>query len=861
MANPSARSNFNIGIVDTLMDDIQRKRNSWYYVLGGVNAAENTPAGAGRPADPKSSAEESFVRGELVYYNKVNPGSVSRTIKRFDWDKTMEMAYESWNDRLSYADYLYSVPYYCGIMRSEDKLYDLYVCLEYGISHVPGDLESTFSDTGRRKAAVPPAGRHSQPIYIDPGFVYSSTTGAKIRIYDPLDPLAAGEVRGDGYRWKFIASIPEMKMKKFADGAHIPVSLGTSDLIALSGSISIVSVNDPGAGYEDSVRCWARVSSPAVDYLTHGAGCSGVAATAHIAQLSVLGGFEPGSIVIDSGGAGYLNSNRAAKIVIKTAGGTLPTIGSGAVLEPIVVGGVITGITVIEPGVGYSLSDRVEFEVGGIELAVTISQHQGQPNPLNGGTISSGSLARIEIISGGWGIKAAPAVVLEYTPTVGGTVPSGLYGNASAVLQAVVQAGELVDIIILDPGKNCPVDRSTYIEVIGDGQGAEFSPVIRGGSVIDVIVDSPGVGYTQMKLRAFTRNMTAAGFRPAVFEAVINTGEFSSESQVQSLIEQTAVPGALYSVDYAGRYIGNDRAADVSYTFRRGSLYSNQVSDLEVIITGDGFGARAEVATVVGGKVVAIRITDPGQGYTWATGEVVDNSPTASAHDTVATKSKFRFIVPPIGGHGSNILKGLYSSGVALYSTFMGNSTLNSLNQDYNLVGLVRSPKDINGRVMTALESTAITLLSVEDGYYIQVDDVMINAEDEATGKPAIYFRVVSVDGNLVRAVILNPNFITLKFPIQGDLVSASNPAISTRISEVLAYPTVDRSSGDLVFYNIISAPISFGSDMGVSFRTYIDLASSQCVATPAQGTYDGSWYEGGAWEGNVAPPPIPDPV
>jgi hypothetical protein len=68
---------------------------------------------------------------------------------------------------------------------------------------------------------------------------------------------------------------------------------------------------------------------------------------------------------------------------------------------------------------------------------------------------------------------------------------TGLYGNPTAILTPVFISGELVNVIVEDPGKNYSTDMQTNIVVDGTGTGAKLYPIIENGQIIDVIIDSP----------------------------------------------------------------------------------------------------------------------------------------------------------------------------------------------------------------------------------------------------------------------------------------------------------------------------------------------------------------------------------
>lgn len=883
-------SNFARNITKTLIDDIQRKRTNWYYTLGGINPNQSDLLSRGIYGGALSPAEENLIRSEQVYYNKVQPGSVSRTIRRHDWTpRTPDgnflrwyipesgTAYRSWCDRLPLADY--DLPAYCGVMRDEDSMYDVYMCLGYGIA--TDNLENPDSDNiywnravgdhGCRVSTIRPIGRSSSPIYFDPWVVYNKETGEYVRDYvdsSSIESIYTDE-RGDGYTWKYLYSVPYTKMKKFADGLNVPISRTTNDIILNGGAISDLMVTNHGFNYSDNSRCYVEIDNSAgVDYLTHKTNdpldpiYGSTVATVGFTGLNSLGGFIDGTINVINPGSGYLNSNynTPAKVIVTNSVGGLSS-GIGAEFEVKTSStGAVVGVEVISPGIGYSPTDKLSIVTGGATFHVQVSLNRRLLD--TDYEIEPGSIAAISVIDPGAGYKAAPPLKIGYTPIIGSTdSPTGAYEhNTHAVIKANISGGVVATVTIIDPGMGYPADRSTYLVAIGDGTGAEFTPIIKDGRIIDVIVDNPGSGYSQLYVKALT---SSVNFDPmtdsAKFEAVINTGEFSTESMAQTAVEQLAVNGALHSVDYNGRSAADPNDYDSSAPIVDGPVYSYQCgygyteNMCTVVIEGDGIGATAVVDTIIDGKIMSIKITDPGKGYTFALGTVVDNNPASDGHLDPASVCKFRFNIPPVGGHGADLYSELDSTGISIYSTFMGGKELTDLDLNYSIIGLVRSPVDNNSVLLNSIYSLPTIDISVDNaGVFYEGEVISTTSTNNST--PNLYFRVLRIQGTDL--IILPLTIANSSYAIYGNLHSVYDPSRNANILNVTYKDQyVNRNSGDLVYYNKIS-PISFSDSTGVALKTYINLTSMYCQVSPKAGTYDGSWYSGGT----VIEPPPPEP-
>jgi hypothetical protein len=107
----------------------------------------------------------------------------------------------------------------------------------------------------------------------------------------------------------------------------------------------------------------------------------------------------------------------------------------------------------------------VKFNVGGAILIPQVSS-------------TTGSISGVSIIEPGAGY-ATMSVSVTYTPGSALVTPSGKYtGNATALVEAILDRGIVQQVLVRDPGVNYPVDTTTRITIQGDGENAEFTPVV-----------------------------------------------------------------------------------------------------------------------------------------------------------------------------------------------------------------------------------------------------------------------------------------------------------------------------------------------------------------------------------------------
>lgn len=543
----------------------------------------------------------------------------------------------------------------------------------------------------------------------------------------------------DGYLWKYMYTIPAFKRSKFMNPLYIPVQLALSDSFYNKGSIESISVDSGGSGYADIQQTSITVANGSMTgagaAFTIGVDSSGRIISTHIA----------------AGGSGYIS----AKASISSVNG------QGAKLRLNIVAGVLTSIDILSPGVGYSAMDTATVNIGGAVLLPVISRIDG-------------SLLSVKIIESGAGYVTAPTLTLTSSP-----LGSGAYGNAHAIVECVVFGGEIKQVLIKDPGQGYPANTSTTISVSGDGTGAELLPVVYNGAIIDVVTENSGSGYT------FANLLVIGSGTGASLSATVGNSDYFSD---QSVVEQTATPGAIYAVQVTNGGVNYTAAATVT-------------------ITGDGVGATAN-ATVVNGVVVDIKMTNFGSGYTRATVTVTD----VTRLDIAGQQNCVASIVKnPYGGHGHNAVEELNASTVSISYALRSDAKLNALAQDYRQYGILKNPTALStGKFVTAdseIIAYAVTLSSV------------VGLSKDAVVKSGIYtYRVVDIAGTTVH---LQPMGEAYSQP--SNSITTENGSSSYSVLAVLSAPASNKYSGSLLMLSN-EVPFEFTSEQGIAFKTYIKL-------------------------------------
>lgn len=541
----------------------------------------------------------------------------------------------------------------------------------------------------------------------------------------------------DGYLWKYMYTVPQFKRSRFMSFNYLPVQRSLSDSFYNKGSIDAVKINNSGTGYTDALLTTIMVVGS-----TTGTGAVGT--------VNVNGIGEITSVTISNGGTGY------------TAGATVSVsslTGSLAVGAAVIVAGIITGVTFSNQGLYYTQGDSLNFSVGGAVLIPSVSK-------------ITGSIVDVKIKNGGAGYAVTP------TLTVVGVGGTGKYGNPSALLSCVIYQGTIVQVNILDPGLTYPADNATTIVIQGDGVGAIFNPVIYNSEIIDVVIENPGIGYTYANI-AVVGNGTGADITP-----VISSSDFNSD---QSLVEQTAVPGAIYCIK----------------VINPGTNYTNTTV---ITINGDGSGATAH-AVITANTISNIIVDNYGSDYTYATITITDPSRLIFGSPIEATAYA---ILPPENGHGYDAVKELFGDTLAINSFIRQDQNLNFLAQDFRQFGLLKNPKNIyTGKIYTGDSNIIAHKVKFNNTTGLVVDEIVVLGANK--------YRILSFNNNIV-----NLQQLGIKYVIPAGTMIAETD--SNRVYEsisLISSPDVNKYSGDLLYISDEN-PFIFTNSQGISIKTFL---------------------------------------
>lgn len=286
-----------------------------------------------------------------------------------------------------------------------------------------------------------------------------------------------------------------------------------------------------------------------------------------------------------------------------------------ASLAPIIEGGQVIGVTVQDPGVGYTVAD-------------------------------------VNVISSGSGSGA----VIEANLSVGDL------NTRQANTELLSVPGTIDAIDVLHPGLGYAV---ATITVDGDGQGCEAVAVIQGGAIVKINVTSPGFGYTFASVIITGNPSATQAYAQAIVSPVSGHGKdaikelFAKDISLASSIALDKNQGFIVENDY--RQLGVIKNPT---TFNSTQRWTRPTGSTCYSITGNFVYSQVEVDSVMtdaGGnryQVVAVPESDPGDSVPVLVQSIDNAIPviggSISYDDTVATISQI--VYPTVDKYSGEML-------------------------------------------------------------------------------------------------------------------------------------------------------------------------------------------------------------
>ena len=265
---------------------------------------------------------------------------------------------------------------------------------------------------------------------------------------------------------------------------------------------------------------------------------------------------------------------------------------------------------------------------------------------------------------------------------------------------------------------------------------------------------------------------------------------------VGSFANDAAAEAALSEGDYA-QYLNQKASASATVAggIERIEVTAGGTGYTEaptVIITGNGTTDATATATVSGGAVTAITITNKGAGYTVA--KVFISGGGSGAADATA-----RAVLPPSTGHGVDPVKELGGFFIALNTLLDGSGGTGSdlaVGQDFRQVTLIKNPFNYGSTTIstaTTLRATGGLTLSNASSY--QVDELIV--QGSGIGRAEAFVVEVDSDNGIV---YYNQNSKTgyEAFTTSSNVTGQNSNAAGQ--PSALVNSEVDTHSGDIVF-------------------------------------------------------------
>lgn len=837
-------------VADAVYKEITSKTGRYYYYLGSVLDWVD-PLTPPLPVD--SYGYELETRRNIVLVKEIQPSDVAFVVDRIDW--VANSVYDMYDD--SYSNQLVGINLTAGGSNYSSNVTvtitggggtganaTAYVSNGAVTSIVvtnKGDGYTsapnvTITDTFGAGATAVGVIRHaaSGATRLDSSQFYVVTDDFSIykcldnnlnanSTVKPAETSPETFVTDDGYKWKFMGTVPVSLRNKFLTPTQIPVVTSIKNQFYSKGEIRSVDVLDTGNNYT-----YASIVVQGDGYLeedpyliinyniANGGNVYTNATLTIDPPVTPTGNWAPSGVfstgqvlkydnnyyeVLQGGTTASYNPVHT-KGIANNGNTILKYRGTGITANANIVGGridalnnlvgVIRDVVITNNGSGYISTPTVTFTGGGGSNATAVAYLTG--NVVN----------RIVITNIGRGFTSVPSVTIGtawsananvsvnsqvfngtylYTVTTGGyantTAPthtSGtqLLGNAAFTFAGTRATG----YARLKYGSG--YTRTPNVTITGDGGNAvilleaskteaEIVPYIDGGRITNLNILNGGIGYTYATLTVVGDGQNAD------FNINLTSGDLDS---LQSTSELLAVPGAIHAIEVvSGGY---------DYT------------GATVTINGNGSGATAE-AVITNGRVTKINMTNEGSGYTAANVVISGTGYGATA----------RAILPPYGGHGKDTVSELFARSLAFYTTIGREKNQGFVvSNDYRQFGIIKEIRNYdNNKFFNNAVGSGCWLISgsINSSLFTQ-DTIITRTTDRAR------FAVVSSTSTGLLAISLDD-----KVPVVGNVleVSSGNTFTITGVVE----PDIDKYSGELMSIDNRLA-FSTTEDQSVSLKT-----------------------------------------
>ena len=425
-------------IASSIYSNILSKSSKYYYFLGKT-VPYIVVNGFEQIETPLSTFKyELSTRKDIISFKEITENDVSFVIPRIDWETGT--VYDHYDD--SYVDYnsqnVLESTAYSGATSITDALF--YVLTD------EFNLYICLDNNNNSVSTVKPIGYDTLPFTLS-----------------------------DGYKWKFIMNIPSALRVKFLTAFYIPVTTAINTSFYNNGAIDNITIDNSGTGYPSNTTATITITSG-----TAPVSSLVIGRTYAIAFLGTTTNTQWNTIAGTTGITYSVGNTFTSAVTSSTGTGTVK--GTGAILKP-----------------------RVS----------TVDGH----------------ISRVDVISGGSGYPSGT------TLTVVGVGTGKFSPNTTALLTPVIVNGVIDFASIVDPGKDYNQNNTTLTIQSDSGVDAHLTAIVEYGQIIDVIIDNPGNSYKSANVTAFGSGGSGAKFTVSTSGGQLNT--------IQANVELLTVEGSI----------------------------------------------------------------------------------------------------------------------------------------------------------------------------------------------------------------------------------------------------------------------------------------------------------------------------
>jgi hypothetical protein len=551
------KQKFKKTIADAVYQEITSKTARYYHWFGKENTWQDflSPFIPSSSTDIPGAPSENFryelhVRRDIITAKLIKPSDVSYVCRRIDW--AFNTVYDMYDDAYETTTGYGYGPAYSGAIRLEDanfyvltNEYNVYKCIDNN-----DNSPSTYQPTGTTTE------------------MFETT---------------------DGYKWKFMYSIPVSLRNRFLSSTYMPVSTSLKEQFYSSGAISSIAIENGGGGYNPTTTTAVitgdgnkEFNPYLIDSITTTNGGQGFSSTPLITIappfLNSIAWSSEGDVPLGSY-VSYLNpATLKTNFYFVLSGTKLGTSG------PIHTTGTITN--------------------GGAQLRYAGTTATAQC------TLTGDVIDEVSLIDGGYGYQDTPSVTAAWP----------LLKDADWQASTAVTLNTKLEHL------------GNYYEVTTAGTTGTVGPTHTTGAVANGTATLTFLGADWVTL-----TVVAVGdilkYSGRYYEVTARTGDFKTGAT-----GPIHTAGAVANGNVTLTYLGKDAVltaviekteAEISLVISPGidSLYSisigltgsKYVEIPTVTIAAPGIGTQAEAtASIAGGKVTIINVIVSGNGYTTA---------------------------------------------------------------------------------------------------------------------------------------------------------------------------------------------------------------------------------------------------